>query len=509
MYIYDLGQAFREVASSCADKRAIVWSSSRSVTFRELDEMSDSVAGYLMHAGVGRGSVVAIQNSKTDVGFAAMLACLKLGAAYTNFDYSNPPDRVAKMFAAARPSLVFADATDARIAALCEELAIPYIVADDETRRAIARQGSIPEGARARVTSADPAYIMFTSGSTGVPKGVIISHGSILNFIKWGKAAYGVREDDIFTNVNPIYFDNSVFDFYVSLFNGCTMLAVPRELVERPAEMLRAIDEVGCTIWFSVPSMLIWLMNMKQLTKDVLRSIRIFAFGGEGYPKDALRKLRGVYGERADLYNVYGPTEGTCICSAYKILPEDFDAEGLAPLGEIAPNFGWLILGEDGREADFGELCLTGGQLALGYCGDADRTAAAFAPNPLNARYPERMYRTGDLVEAVCGKLYFRGRVDNQIKHMGYRIELEEIEAAISRVAGVRECAVVHTASKNGLSKLTGCIATDAEPDAAALAEELKKYLPQYMIPNAFVFFDVLPKNANGKIDRAALRGTV
>ena len=154
------------------------------------------------------------------------------------------------------------------------------------------------------------------------------------------------------------------------------MVSVTKEVVEKPKEMLRVIEENGCTFWFSVPSMLIYLMNLKLLTKGRLTDVRAFSFGGEGYPKELLRKLYGIYKDSAKFYNVYGPTEGTCICSAYEITEKDMEEDGLAPLGRLSANFESVILDENGEQNTVGELCLIGEQLALGYYNDKERTEA-------------------------------------------------------------------------------------------------------------------------------------
>lgn len=505
VYIYNLGMLFSNIVKKYPEKKAIIWDTENYITFSELNVLANHIAVYLLKCGVKKHDVVAIQNNKSDWGFGCMIACLKIGAIYTNFDYTNPIERIRRIFETAKPKLVFADNNDDSIKELCDILGINYLHAP-AVGEAIA---SFSEASNLDfvndVTENDPAYIMFTSGSTGVPKGVVIKHGALINFIKWGKCQYSLREDEIFTNVNPIYFDNSVFDFYCSVFNGHSMLAVPKTIVEKPSDMLELIDKVGCTLWFSVPSMLIYLTNLRLLSKDSFSTIRIIAFGGEGYPKELLRKLYALFGDRIDFYNVYGPTEGTCICSAYHIEDHDIEADGLAPLGQIAPNFGYLILDEHDKPSNVGELCLTGSQLALGYYNDETRTNKSFVKNPLQSNYYERMYRTGDKVEYIDNKLFFRGRVDNQIKHMGYRIELEEIENAMIKVEGVKQCAAIHTLSKNNLSKIIGVIATDSNMEEAEVKSILKTYLPSYMIPNKIVFMPELPKNPNGKVDRVRL----
>lgn len=506
MYTYNLGQAFQNVCMQYEDKVAIIFDGKEHITFCELNCLSNRIAHFLLGSGLRKRDVVAIQNKKSPLGFATMLACLKLGIIYTNFDYTNPVDRIKKIFDTASPKLVFADEYNSDIEKLCVGLHIRYFAADRNDNFFLSEDENLDVTLVNAVSGNNPAYIMFTSGSTGIPKGVLISQRSLLNFIEWGRETYSLTQKDIMTNVNPIYFDNSVFDFYCSVFNGITMVAISKEMVEKPKEMLEIIAKERCTFWFSVPSMLIYLTNLKLLTTFILKDIRIFSFGGEGYPKELLRKLYNSYSDTASFYNVYGPTEGTCICSAYEITKEDMEAEGLAPLGHIAPNFGYLILDTDGKEATFGELCLMGEQLALGYYNDYERTDKSFIQCPQVGTYKERMYKTGDLVELVNGKLFFRGRIDNQIKHMGYRIELEEIENALIKLPGIKECAVVHTISKNNLSRIVGYVAVEDEKSDRDYRTELRKYVPNYMIPNRIIILNALPKNANGKIDRSRLK---
>ncbi len=298
-------------------------------------------------------------------------------------------------------------------------------------------------------------------------------------------------------------------DFYCSLFNGLSMAAFPKTVASQPKKLLEHIGRLACTFWFSVPSFLIYLTNMKLLNPEVFTSIRAFAFGGEAYPKELLRGLYDLYGRRSRFFNVYGPTEGTCICSAHLMSADDLaDEHSLVTLGRIADNFQYRILDENNQPADIGELTLMGPQLALGYYNDAERTAESFVQDPLTAAYPRIMYRTGDLVEQKNGRLYFRGRADHQIKHMGYRIELEEIEAGLVKLLYVKQCAVVHGLTAAGLSRLAAFLAIEGvPPEEKKIRAELREYLPAYMIPGSFTCISELPKNPNGKVDRVALKG--
>ncbi len=510
-YIYNLGLKFKEIVSKYSEKTAIKFCDGSNISFAELDILSDKIANFFIEKNIGKNQVVAVQNDKTAFGYAVMLACLKLGIIYTNFDNNNPKERLNKIFDTAQPALVISDTKMVgQVAEICAEKAIKtFDYSQGKSKQTIEKQNnSLPDEAITSITGSNPAYIMFTSGSTGIPKGVLIKQESILNFIDWGKATYNITPDDTLSNVNPIYFDNSVFDFYCSIFNGAALGAFPKDIIENPKKMLGLLDQMQCTFWFSVPSFLIYLNNIKLLNKDTFKTLRTFSFGGEGYPKDSLKKLYDLYSDRAEFFNVYGPTEGTCICSAYKIQDSDFeDMHGLVTLGSIAPNFDYLILDENNKPSKLGELCLIGSQLAIGYYNDRERTEQSFIDNPYSVFLPQKMYRTGDLVEEKDnGNLYFIGRADNQIKHMGYRIELEEIEACLIKLPYVKQCVVVHGKTENGFSRLVAYIASEEILEQKQLREDLREFLPDYMVPNIFEFLDELPKNANGKIDRVYLK---
>lgn len=510
-YIYNLGLKFKDITKKNGDRIAIKFCDFTSITFSELDELSDKIANLLIKKKILKNQVIAIQNDKTAFGYAVILACLKLGIIYTNFDNTNPKERLNKIFDTAKPVLIISDANLAEhIVELCQEKNIKYFDYSTKTSQKEFREISSKLDSKKieSVIGSDPAYIMFTSGSTGIPKGVLIKQESILNFIDWGKVTYNIVKEDTLTNVNPIYFDNSVFDFYCSIFNKASLAAFSKDIITQPKKMLELIDEMKCTFWFSVPSFLIYLTNLKLLNKETFKTIRAFSFGGEGYPKEVLKKLYDLYSHKAEFFNVYGPTEGTCICSAYQLSDEDFtDMHGLPTLGYIAPNFDYLILDKNNQQSNLGELCLIGPQLALGYYNDKERTKKSFVNNPLATNYVQKMYKTGDLVERKeDGKLYFIGRVDNQIKHMGYRIELEEIEAGLIKIPYIKQCAVIHGKTAKGFSRLVAYIATDNDVEQKQLRDELRKILPEYMIPNLFKTMKELPKNQNGKIDRVELK---
>ena len=506
----NLAKKFQLTVSEHKYKVALKFCDATVLTFTELDILSNKIANLLLVKKIESGQVIAIQNHKSAFGYACMLACLKIGAIYTNFDDENPKERLIKIFDTAKPVLVISDTKLCNTASeICSEKDIvTFDYSLPSSQELVDNQATVlPSDIIDSVIGEMPAYIMFTSGSTGIPKGVLIKHQSIINFIDWSKDTYSITSNDTLTNVNPIYFDNSVFDFYCSIFNGASLAAIPKDIVAKPKLLLEHIDKLECTFWFSVPSFLIYLTNMRLLNKDTFKSIRAFSFGGEGYPKDLLIKLYSLYSEKADFFNVYGPTEGTCICSAYIISDSDFDdMHGLVTLGKIASIFDYLILDDNNQESKKGELCLIGEQLALGYYNDKERTEISFVDTPINSITPQKMYKTGDLVEEIDGKLYFIGRIDNQIKHMGYRIELEEIEANLIKLDYIEQCAVVHGKTTQGFSRIIANIVCNKDLDQQELRKDLKSTLPDYMIPNTFEVVSELPKNSNGKIDRKTIK---
>lgn len=502
-YTYNLGQAFYRIARQLPSHTALRYPTGQIFTYSELNQRSNRLARLLLKRGIQRGDVVGIFNNKSPDGIAVILACLKVGAVYTNLDLSSPADRLHKMLETCRPALLFLDHHSG-----VEPPRGFTVLKAAELDEQFKEQSAADLETSARVTGADPAYIMFTSGSTGFPKGAVMSHGNVLNLIQWARGTFAITTDDRLTNVNPIYFDNSVFDLYSALFNGASLCPLTTEFTRDAAKLVAAVNELKCTLWFSVPSLLVYLLTMRALTSRDFPAMTRIGFGGEGFPKARLKELYSLFGDRAQLLNVYGPTECTCICSSYRITAADVEEQGqLAPLGQIAPNFAYHIDPLEASDPDFGELLLGGPNVGLGYYNDPERTAQSFVQHPADSRYRDLMYRTGDLVRrGEDGNLHFCGRTDNQIKHMGYRIELEEVEAAFNSLDYVNEVGVVYQRIQEGMGQIVAFVSCAALIDRQTLAADVKAKLPPYMVPKRIEVMEVLPKNANGKIDRTKLR---
>lgn len=494
--------------------------SGREVSYAELGLLADRLTLQLRGQGLAAGDLLALFHDKSPEAYAAMLACLRLGVAYVNLDPDSPWERLRKILDTCRPRLVLNAVTGLGCAdALRGWGGAPLLQLHELAAQAGAAPVAAGELAALEAVPAHlPAYVMFTSGSTGSPKGAVMSQANVLSFIGWAQRRFALGPGAVLTQANPLYFDNSVFDFYAALFSGATLVPLDAQQVREPRRLVRLVGQAGCTLWFSVPSLLVYLLTTRALTADAWPAMRQIVFGGEGFPKRRLRELHDLYGAQAQLVNVYGPTECTCICSAYDIGAGDFDdMQALAPLGRLSENFSYALLpteaGADGEstgesDGDSGELLLLGPQVGLGYYNDAERSARSFVQNPAHARHADIGYRTGDLVRRDAqGLLHFRGRADFQIKHMGYRIELEEIEAALSSLGGVLECAVVYQRLGEGLGQIAAFAAVREGTAEAALRQGLAALLPAYMLPRRLELMrQPLDKNANGKIDRIALQ---
>ncbi|MBW8190818.1 AMP-binding protein [Neiella marina] len=503
-----LTKLFYHICQQQSDSVAIETEDRTQLTFQQLNSLSNRIAKLLQSKGASQGDLIFIEHDKSITAFALMISCLKLGITYANIDRSTPAERLSNIVTKYRPSVYVSDIASTEKLATCAGAAtanqhIHLTLSQLVDRSAEFDDCNLVDAAIADDTT---AYLMFTSGSTGIPKGVLIKQSSLVNFVSWAKDEYAIRSADRFTNLNPIYFDNSVFDFYASIFNGATLLPVDDQLVKQPLKALNLLKELKPTIWFSVPSLLIFYSKMRAWRTDDLAQIRAIIFGGEGFPKTQLKTIWQLFGHRSALFNVYGPTEGTCICSSYQVSAADIEKQQLLPLGKLCRHFTFDIINHasDGNHDDnIGELVLAGPNIAQGYFNDAAKTAAAFTFAGQGQEYDT--YRTGDLVrlDQQTRLLHFCGRKDNQIKKMGHRIELDEVEIAIGSIVGVIENAAIAYQDHDANTRIASFVCTNRSEQE--IATELRQKIPHYMIPDKFIFKDMLAKNRNGKIDRKML----
>lgn len=513
MYSPNLYSRFVDIATRYPDASALCFQGV-TLLYSELQKRAEQGAGVLFDYGVTPGEVVCICAEKNPDVYALLLGCLAAGTPYVMLDPRSPVERQRRIIQRCRPRILFFNDKNSEndLVGMVEEFqakVLPLKILDDPAIASRRKSLVLPS-----VTASHPAYIMFTSGSTGFPKGAVMSHQNVLRLIAWSQSRFGFGPGEILTNVNPLFFDNSVFDIYSSLFTGAALAPFTWEEVRSPLMLLNGVAERGCTSWFSVPSLLIYLDTMKALQPEVMPRIKRYIFGGEGYPMARLKRLFDMFGSRAEIVNVYGPTECSCICSAYNLTEPDFeDLRGFPPLGSLTPEFSALIIGEDGQpvnEGEWGELVLYGPCVGRGYYNDQERTADAFIQHPTHDLYREIVYRTGDIVrrDPVDGRLWISGRKDYQIKHMGYRIELEEIESALCAVPGVCQSVCVH-GTRYGNSCIAAVLCAEPGLDEHVVRLRLQEHLPAYMIPSEIHFVSELPRNQNGKIDRKGVRDEV
>lgn len=500
----DLWTAFAGIADADADAPALILGET-SCSFGELKTLAERCAAALAARGIGKGDVVALQLGKRRITYALLLACLRLGAPYVFLDPKNPAERTRSMVSRLRPKVLFCGTDTANPFGATQTLAHP----DDEDW--IGAAAMAPDARRPRIAGTDAAYIMFTSGSTGEPKGAVIAHQGVISLIAWARDMVRASPRERFTGINPLHFDNSVFDVYCSLFNGASLVPVETAEVTNPASWIKIIRAGKASVMFAVPTLFLILDQLGLLAPRTLPDIRTFQFGGEGYPIGKLRAFHDRFVGHARLINVYGPTETSCICSSIDVTPAILSAPDseFPPLGGMHADFTHAILDDEQHpvlQGEAGELWIGGSCVGLGYYANPEETAARFRQDPQQDRYRAIFYRTGDRVrEDESGQLWFQGRVDNQVKIRGHRIELEEIDLAVQSLADVRRAVAVVLEGPDG-SEIAVAYAADRDIPAQEVTLRCRDALPSYMRPARIVQLDELPRNANGKVDRKAAR---
>ncbi len=511
-------------AAAAGDDTAIVMGATR-LTYNELESAANRLARVLRQAGCKRGDRVCLFTPKAPEAIAAMLAVLKVGAVYVPVDIASPAARLARIVRAADPTAILVLGPAA--AAVLVELQASGGIRASSVIGALASDGPdvvSPEfafgpqdinvqddGPLEPVGRAhDVAHILFTSGSSGEPKGVMITHANVASFIEWAVPYFGTHAGDRISGHPPLHFDLSTFDIYATFRAGAELHLVPPTAL-LPRQLAEFIEDSRLTQWFTVPSTLTYMAKFAAVPENGFSTLERILWCGEVLPTAVLiHWMKKV--PQATFTNLYGPTEAT-IASSYYRVPGVPDETAAISIGQPCEGEELLVLEDDGKPVPserVGELYIGGVGVSPGYWRDEAKTRAAFVPDLRPGREGEHLYRTGDLGRVgPDGLLYFLGRTDSQIKSRGYRIELGEIEAALNALPEIAECAVLGMESE-GFEGTSICCAYALTPNAAAttatLHAALRAVLPSYMLPARWQELDVLPKNVNGKIDRRRLR---
>jgi amino acid adenylation domain-containing protein len=499
----------------------------QSLTYAELAAQSQVVARALRERGAGPGTPVGLWMEKTATAVAALYGILASGAAYVPIDPQSPPGRAARIVEGCgmRHLVTSACMADKRLDALLAEVpgGVAHVLVTEPPGQGRAAgdldlvvrdHGAVRAAGQGEPIDEDLAYILHTSGSTGRPKGVAITHRNALCFVDMCVDFFGVTAADRLVGHAPLHFDLSVFDLFVAAAAGAACVLMPSFFSGFPHKMAEQVETHRITVWSSVASALTLMHDRGRLDRHRLDSLRAVIFSGEVMPVRVLRALR-PHMPGAVFYNVYGQTEAnSSMFHRADRIPED-DAARL-PIGRAFPNFEVFALDDDGRVIDQpgveGELYVRAGTVAAGYYGDAERTAAAFVPDPRAPITGGRVYRTGDrVILDEQGEYHFRGRTDNLIKSRGYRIELGEIELALSACDGVGRAAVVAVPDDSVGHRLHAFVSPrdGATLSAETLRAQLGRLLPEYMVPEHVTVRDELPQTSTGKVDRNALRANV
>lgn len=444
---------------------------------------------------------VAVYLDKSVKVLPAIFGVVYSGNFYVVIDSEMPAERIEKIFSTLNPVSII---TESKYYDNARVLGVENVFLFCDMLKTNIDEDRLSE-IRALQIDTDPLYALYTSGSTGVPKGAVISHRSVIAYSEWAVNCFNFCGDTVFGNQTPFYFSMSVTDIYSTIRTGATLVIIPKQYFTFPIKLIDFMNKHKINTIYWVPSAISIVANLKLFDFAKPQYLKTVLFAGEVMPTKQLNYW--IHNLSSDILyaNLYGPTETTDICTYYVVDRAFSDDESL-PIGRHCDNCNVFIVNENGEKAkvnEEGELFVRGSFLSSGYYNNPEKTEEAFVQNPLNPLYPERVYRTGDLVkENECGEIMYICRKDYQIKHMGYRIELGEIETAASSLEGMQESVCIYDDVNDKIILVYSARKTNDEK----IMKELSAKLNSYLLPNRLIKMPNLPHNQNGKIDRKKLK---
>lgn len=472
-------------------------------TWQELKELSRQIGSAVTEALSSVCNPVPVFMEKRADTVAAFLGVAYAGNFYILINPEYPEERIRKLLFVLQAKVAV---TEKKLTTKLSKCGFTGKTIEVEAVKHTTVQQDLLDKIRIGMEGRDYLYGIFTSGSTGFPKSVVVSHQSVIGFITDFTTVFPFGKEDVLANQTPFDFDVSVKDIYTSVFTGAKLVLVPKEMFTTPPRLLDYLCEKEATVLIWAVSALCMITTLRGLEYRIPKAVRRIFFSGEVMPMVHLKQWRKALPD-TEFVNLYGPTEVTCNCTYYKVTGDESEKEGL-PIGQAFPGRHVFLLDQNQKEIVSpgmrGEICVGGG-LSSGYYRDVAATEERFIRTPLSRDHGGMIYRTGDM--GYWGddrKLYFVGRKDHQIKRMGYRIELEEIEREIGRIPGInRVCCLYNQATK----RLTAFYMGDVKE--ARMREWVKQMLPYYMAPSSYIRLPLMPLNKNGKTDRSYLQNYI
>jgi amino acid adenylation domain-containing protein len=514
--IRSLSHALEYAAANFPEHEALRFEG-KSMTYAELHRQSVSLACLLRARGVRHGDRVGLYQRKGFEAVVGLYGVMRAGAVYVPLDPFAPTARLKQIIDDSDIRCLITESDcRSRLGSLVDNTSLAYLVG-----LAPLPEVSIPcipwsevmalevEGEIDRPGPQDLAYILYTSGSTGAPQGIVHTHASVLGFAQWAAQEYGLSPEDRVSNHAPFHFDLSTFDLFAAMLRGATTVIIPEYLTKFPAGLAQLLADEHISVWYSVPYALIQLLERGNLRMWDLGALRWVLFAGEPFPMKHLCRLMTAL-PRARFSNLYGPTE-TNVCTYYHVPAMPSDESAPLPIGRACAGTRMLVVDEQGHSVSpgaCGELWVSGPTIMLGYWGRPDLNSQCFVERP-GGDDSTPYYRTGDLVKSgPDGHYLYLGRKDRQVKIRGYRVELDEIEAALLSHEAVQEAAVYTVPDGYGSFKLAGAVVLCA---TGALTErQLKQHaahrLPTHARPAFICMMPDLPRTSTGKIDRRLLQ---